>query len=111
MNQILFYGLVDVYIYKNEIGFVNIKENLNAYIQTISILTYKAKLGNSFFNYELFKNTKIFIFEGILDKIDPFSIIYFTNFDLELINMEIFLSNNQFLFNTLNSYSNNTMFL
>ncbi|CAF1106702.1 unnamed protein product, partial [Brachionus calyciflorus] len=109
MDSFLINGIANVFIFKNQLGFLEIEKNLNAKIEKVYVLTFKSNFDRSFFNYELFKNTELFVFAGVLEKIDPFSIIYFKNFDLELYNLENFIANNKFLFETLNTYSNRTL--
>ncbi|CAF1056739.1 unnamed protein product [Brachionus calyciflorus] len=110
MDYLLFYGIANVFIFKNHLSFLEINEDLNAKIERVSVLTFKSSLDESFFSYELFRKTEMFIFSGVLNKIDPFSISFLSKFTLNLHNLDNFVENNQFLFDTLNSISNKTFF-
>ena len=111
MDDAIFQGMTNVFIYKNQLGFLNTTEEINAKITSIFISTFKSSLDQSLFNYQLFKNTQSVTFWGVLDKIDPFSIIYFDEFDLGIDNIMNFICNNQFFFDTLNAYLNKTVLI
>ncbi|CAF1052723.1 unnamed protein product, partial [Brachionus calyciflorus] len=107
LNELQFFGFVNVFIYNNQIGFSNVNQSFNSSIKQIFVLSYKTKLGIDFFNKDLFQNTELFRTDGILDKIDPLSVLdlNINNFYLNLLNVDYFIFYNQNLFETLEIYS------